>query len=79
MDSKAGSSRPKTPQDYEMSFTPVTQNRFQLLQDFPALTYSQAACTPISSQIRPIQQLPKIQENPLKILILQNHFISILP
>ena len=48
MDSKAGNSRPKTPQDYEMSLTPVTQNRFQLLQDFSALTYSQAARTPIS-------------------------------
>ena len=62
MDSKAGSSRPKTPQDYEMSLTPVTQNRFQILQDFPALTYSQATRTPISSQIRSIQQIPKTPE-----------------
>nr|XP_027118367.1 probable aldo-keto reductase 2 [Coffea arabica] len=50
MDSKAGNSRPKTPQDYEMSLTPVNQNRFQLLQDFPALTYSQTALNAIASR-----------------------------
>ena len=43
MDSKAGSSKPKTLEDYEMSRTRITQNRFQQLQDFPSLTYSQAA------------------------------------
>ena len=62
MDSKAGNSRPKTPQDYEMSLTPVNQNRFQILQDFPTLTYSQAASTPTFPPIRFIQPTPKSPE-----------------